>query len=389
MGLFSSKKTTKENVVQNSNIDRTTTPEVPDWILQPTQDISTKITDIGNTDPNSYVAGMNPLLDRAAQSAGGLNSQPWNFEAAGGYTHAAANGPTPTVQSASILDNIGAYKSGYENDVYNAALADYDHGAGMTRAQQQLELANDTTFGGSGGSIARSLTEGELARGRGSLSANLRDQTFQRAAALSSEDANRRQQAAMANAGFAGDALQRQMQAGAQLADLSTAYSANERANIAQQMDVGGFMRGVDQERMNAPLTLLDFENSQRAKLNPGLFTGEHTVGTEDSTTNSTSTTKSSKSLLEKAAQAAKIAATVASLSDIRLKTNIRRIGTRDDGLGVYEFEYLPQAESIDPRAVAGVKHVGVMAQEVAEIRPDALIHHPSGFLAVDYGRLV
>lgn len=379
MGLFSSKKSTKETSTSTSNIDRTTTPVVPDWVLQPTQDLASKISGIGKTDPYSLVAGSNPLLNQAAAVAGGLNSQPWNYDTAADFTRQAGAAAAPSVQAASVLDNLGAYESPYTQRVRDATLAEFDHNAGMTRAQQQLDLANDSTFGGSGGSILRALTEGELSRNRASADANLLDQAFMRAASLSGEDANRRQSASAANAQFAADALQRKLQAGGQLADLASSFGANERANLSTMFDVGQYQRGIDQEQRNAPLTLLDFETSQLGKLPLGLFTGEHTVGTETENSSATSKTKNSPSLLSQAAKAAKIAATVAALSDERLKTNVRRIDTRDDGLGVYEFEY-----SFAP----GETHIGLMAQEVAQMRPDAIIHHPSGFLAVDYGRL-
>lgn len=64
--------------------------------------------------------------------------------------------------------------------------------------------------------------------------------------------------------------------------------------------------------------------------------------------------------------------------SDIRLKTNITRVGTRPDGLGVYEFEYV----------WGGPRRLGLMAQEVREVYPDAVIEMAGGFLAVDYGKV-
>jgi outer membrane immunogenic protein len=65
--------------------------------------------------------------------------------------------------------------------------------------------------------------------------------------------------------------------------------------------------------------------------------------------------------------------------SDIRLKRDVILLGRRDDGLGIYSFKYL----------WSDAVHVGVMAQEVALIRHDAVARDPlSGYLAVDYGRL-
>jgi outer membrane immunogenic protein len=65
--------------------------------------------------------------------------------------------------------------------------------------------------------------------------------------------------------------------------------------------------------------------------------------------------------------------------SDARLKRDVALVARRDDGLGIYSFKYL----------WSDVTYVGVMAQEVALIHPEAVVRDAlSGYLAVDYGRL-
>jgi len=63
--------------------------------------------------------------------------------------------------------------------------------------------------------------------------------------------------------------------------------------------------------------------------------------------------------------------------SDRRLKTNIRRIGTADNGLGVYSFNYV----------WGGPTHVGYMADEVQQVAPDA-VFEVAGYKAVDYSKV-
>ena len=65
--------------------------------------------------------------------------------------------------------------------------------------------------------------------------------------------------------------------------------------------------------------------------------------------------------------------------SDTRLKTNIVRVGTTPGGLNVYEYNYLHDLKT---------RHVGVMAQEVERVIPDAVITRDDGFMMVDYQKV-
>jgi hypothetical protein len=71
-------------------------------------------------------------------------------------------------------------------------------------------------------------------------------------------------------------------------------------------------------------------------------------------------------------------------MSDIRTKENIKPIGWLPNGLPVYEYEYKPEW-----KAEAGHgKFVGVMAQEVEKVMPEAVITRPDGYKMVNYGVL-
>ncbi len=74
--------------------------------------------------------------------------------------------------------------------------------------------------------------------------------------------------------------------------------------------------------------------------------------------------------------------------SDPRLKTNIDHVGSFDDGLLVYEFDYIdPPSPEIGAYMPMG-RHLGVMADQVAELRPWALGPVVAGYQVVDYGAL-
>lgn len=63
--------------------------------------------------------------------------------------------------------------------------------------------------------------------------------------------------------------------------------------------------------------------------------------------------------------------------SDKRLKKNIQLVGKMDNGLNIYSYQYV----------WGGPTQLGVMAQEVEKVNPDA-VFEVSGYKAVDYSKL-
>ena len=66
------------------------------------------------------------------------------------------------------------------------------------------------------------------------------------------------------------------------------------------------------------------------------------------------------------------------SISDIRLKRDIAQVGEIDRGINLYRYRYL----------WSDTTYVGVMAQEVAAVKPEAVLRGADGYLRVDYARL-
>ena len=65
-----------------------------------------------------------------------------------------------------------------------------------------------------------------------------------------------------------------------------------------------------------------------------------------------------------------------AKFSDIRLKSNIVKVGEHPKGFGIYEYD------------IFGRRERGVMAQEVEKIIPEAVLENPNGYKMVNYGAL-
>lgn len=354
------KSSTKAQTSEQTHVVQA--PTNPAWVDQGLQGLGGQISNLSNADPYSFVAGPDALQTQAATGAAGLTSPQGFNDAQAALKAAGSAGP------ASLLDNLSAYMSPYTNDVVNSTLAGFDDNAGRTRAQQQLDIAGDSTFGGSGGSILRSLTEGQLGLGRAQTEAGLRDQAFNTGAGLSNQDAQRRQ-----------DSVNQQIAAALGLSGSAAAQGANDRANISQQSDIGEMLRQIAQQRAAAPLGLLSTQAGLYSSLPLGLTHGQSTDGTSNGTSNSTTTISDPMGSISSLMQGAgSLASGLAMFSDRRLKRDVVKLGERPDGLGVYLFRYL----------WSPLQHIGVMAQEVLRVKPEAVIPHASGFLMVDYGRL-
>lgn len=63
-------------------------------------------------------------------------------------------------------------------------------------------------------------------------------------------------------------------------------------------------------------------------------------------------------------------------MSDRRLKSNVKRLGTHSLGIGWYEYD------------IFGQRAQGVMADELEPLRPDAVMTHPNGYKMVDYRKI-
>ena len=64
--------------------------------------------------------------------------------------------------------------------------------------------------------------------------------------------------------------------------------------------------------------------------------------------------------------------------SDQRLKADIALVSRLGNGIGVYRFRY----------KWSSVEYVGVLAQEVAAVAPEAIVKGPAGYMKVDYAKL-
>lgn len=217
------------------------------------------------SNPQARVAGTNPLIDMATSTlTGGLDPK------VSALIDRGTSGGASVGQH-SGLDKLNDWLNPLTENVVDAALADFDEGAGQSRALADLGLAGSGAFGGSGAALTKSMLEGELTRGRASTSAGLRSDAWNTAADYSSQDANRALQADQANAQLSESAASRALQAAGLLGNLNS-------QTTGQQLALGEYLRGIENETLNADLNLLGQATALTGSLPLNLFSGQKTT---------------------------------------------------------------------------------------------------------------
>lgn len=411
MGLSNKKTTTTQNTTQNTTNNAsqtgsstsTSTPNNPSWVTDPIQSLIGQIGQLGGTNPQNYVAPASSLQQQAFGQAGSLANPSGMYDEAVRAIGTANSATTPLAQgtgfkAASLLDNLDAYVNPELNNVVRTSLEGYDQDAAAQRAQYAADGARNKAFGGSRYALGESALLGDLTRDRAMMEAGLRSNAYDKAFGYSNLDAGRRQeadrfgaetqfQANLANQDSQNRVIDRYLTSAGLLSGLGSTSDASNRANIGLLADLGGDQRAISQSEATAPISLLQVQQALLSGLPLSMFTGQTTSGTSAGTSTGTSTStgtgttveNKTPSLLQGIGQGADtIGALAALFSDRRLKRDIKQLGTRPDGLGVYEYAYVWGPE----------RHVGVMADEVLKVKPEAVLTHPSGYLMVDYGRL-
>jgi len=153
--------------------------------------------------------------------------------------------------------------------------------------------------------------------------------------------------------------------------------------NVAQQ----GQTQGPDtlsayQAQQNANIAAQNRQAAQQSNLTSGLFSlGGNILGNLPAVGNVVN------DVIGGVGSAVKSVGNVVSkiFSDIRMKENIKQIDWLPNGLPVYEYDYKPEFKDLAGHG----KQVGVMAQEVAKVIPEAVSMQENGYMMVDYSKLV
>lgn len=266
-----------------------------------------------------------------------------------------------TVAGQTSAANIGQYMNPYTQQVIQNTQQDIMRGGQMAMNQLGAQATAANAFGGSRHGVA----QGELSRGMvqrmGDVAAQQRQAGFQNAQQMAQQD------------------IQNRMQQAAQLGALGQ-QSFGYGQQIQQQMAQQGQMQQALQQ------ALIDAAKGQYAGYTgaPATSLGymATALGASPTPTSSTSTgqQQSGGGLFDALTTAAMIGSRFMP-SDVKLKTNIKKIKQLDNGINVYSWEW----NEIGKKIAKNIPSIGVLAQEVQKIIPEAVMKHADGYLRVNY----
>lgn len=269
MGLGASSN--KSNNKTTTNQTQTVTPTNPEWVTGGLAGLGGTLTNLTSADPYSFTSGpsttqldANEDASHLGQGVAGANPF-FQQGTSGAYDNTinVGNAVAPSMTAAMAKDYLKDYFDPYTDAIVNSTLANFDKTAGQQTAQAKLDLAGDTTFGGSYGGIGLGNLVSQLGVDRAGVEGNLRSQAFNTALGAAQQDAGRAQQASQVNAGLADANLTRKLAAAGQQGALAQqlfngalSTDANTRSNIDSKEATGEALRQIDLQRRLAPLSL-------------------------------------------------------------------------------------------------------------------------------------
>ena len=197
--------------------------------------------------------------------------------------------------------------------------------------------------------------------------------------AATQSNADRSLQASGQNAQIGQSMLDRLLSAGGQFANIGNQQQGQTSQQINDLLRTGAVEQATAGDAQSADYQ--EFLRMQNAPMEQyqnlmAILSGTPRNVTTSGTSSGTNVSKQSGGLLNQLLGAGQIAASFA--SDRALKRDIELVGRRDDGLGVYEFRYIWDADDAP-------LSIGVMADEVEELMPEALGPIAGGRKTVNY----
>lgn len=326
---------------------------VPQEVLDRYKSINTRAENVAGTpfqtyseDPSKFVAQITP---QQAMGIGNVNAaagayRPYFDQAASTFSQ----GMQPAQPGAL---NTEQYMNPFQQQVIDATMRQ------MGQANQQAQSGalgtaiQSGAFGGDRAGIAAANLANQQGLAMGSTLAGLNAQNYGQALQTA-------QQQQGVSLGATQADLARLMQGGQFYAGLGQAAQQAGLQGAEAQINAGTLGQQTEQAGLSALYN--QFQQKQAYPFQVAQFLANIGMGT-GALSGSTTTTTQPGSFF----------------SDRRLKENVERIGEGDNGLPIYKYRYKGEPDT----------HIGFMADEVEQVRPEAVGLHPTGYKTVDYDR--
>jgi hypothetical protein len=338
----------------------TTETKISDWQRQKVDDVTgygTQNIQNGSVNiPTQQIAQLNPLETQATSALQGYDYGQPQYQQAQDIYSGIAN-MTPQDYAAMTQANMNPYQ--------DQVVGSMEAVAARRRAQERIgeegAITQAGAFGGNRRDVYQGERQGAYEVGQNQVVADLMRQGYDQATAQTMSQLGNRSAAAggiMSGAGASGNQF---------------------LSGIAAQMGAGGLGRGIEQAGYDATFNQGMTQYEDPFKRYAALVGGLSGVPNEGT---STATKKAGLlDYVQAGAQAASGTNFGAPNSDIRLKKNIKPTGKIGE-FNSYTWEWNAEGKRI---GADRFPTSGVIAQEVAKIRPELVATDAHGYLTVNY----
>lgn len=329
--------------------------------------------------------------NQQAQAQGQLSTQA-NIASAGNQTQAslanAAAGNSILGQNAGYQQQAGMFNAGASNDLalqqaqLQANAGQFNAGAQNAAGLQYAGAQNEAGLAQYQGNLSQAQQQAQLEAQAAQSNAGWANDALAQQYATQGQYGLANQAAANQDAQFNANQMDQatanQLQAAGLMNNIGNSLDQNQINDIQAQLAAGQISYQQAQAMLNAPVQQLNNQVQMFGGLPLGMFSGQ----TTNATTNSSGTSKTSGGLLQSLLGAgAQIGSAALMASERRVKRDIELLDREPDGLGIYRFNYVWDGPNETRRH-------GVMADEVEALRPWALGPVMNGIQTVDYSKL-
>lgn len=310
---------------------------------------------------------LNTMRQQDAADIAGLNDQIQGANAFGGTRGALMQTEAQKNQALARQNYVDSSNAAGYNDAYGKFAADADRtlGADTTNATLYDQL------------LGRNQNAENTARSSNANATN----------AMATGNADRALSADTTNSSSWNAMLDRLQSAGRTAGDIGTAASNLTGADLARLQSTGGVDQATqgaaDEAKYNDWLRVQNGDVDQYKDL-MAILAGAPRNVTTTGTSSGTSVQKTNPGLMGNLMGLGQLGMSAYSAgifgSDVRIKRDIRLIERRKNGVGIYRYRY-----KWEPK---GTQHIGVMAQEIERLMPEAIGPVTFGFKTVDYSKL-